>query len=215
MKNTYIIYILLALVAGAVLGLFIYRYKATPDITKSLQDNTNTGSLQRSGGGRGNRGQGQGRFNRGNCLGDECLEVDNLEYPAGQLTSEVKNALDEAIDDEYKAMSTYQAVIDKFGQVRPFSMIIGAELQHIASLTNIYQKYGLKVPENSWTGKVTVPSTLQAACQTGVDAEIANADLYKNNLLPIVADYEDITSVFTNLMNASQTKHLPAFDRCN
>ena len=57
--------------------------------------------------------------------------------------------------------------------------------------------------------------TLTAACQTGVDAEIANADLYKNILLPIVTNYPDITAVFTNLMNASEEKHLPAFEKCN
>ena len=71
-----------------------------------------------------------------------CLLVDNLEYPAGELSSEVQQALDEAINDEYKALSTYEAVIAKLGSVRPFSMIKGAEVQHIASLKAIYDKYG-------------------------------------------------------------------------
>lgn len=150
-----------------------------------------------------------------NCLADDCLAVQDLNYPVGSLPSEVKSALDQAIDDEYKALSVYQAVIAKFGQVRPFSMIKGAEEQHIASLKSIYDKYGLTVPSNYWTKKVTAPQTLQQACQTGVDAEIANANLYKNDLLPAVKDYQDITLVFTNLMNASQEKHLPAFERCN
>ena len=73
----------------------------------------------------------------------------------------------------------------------------------------------LAVPADPWTGKVAAPETLTAACQTGVDAEIANAALYREKLLPAVTEYLDITSVFTNLMNASQEKHLPAFDRCN
>ena len=150
-----------------------------------------------------------------NCLADDCLAVQDLNYPVGSLTSEVKIALDQAIDDEYKALSVYQAVIAKFGQVRPFSMVKSAEEQHIASLKSIYDKYGLTVPSNNWTKKVTAPQTLKQACQTGVDAEIANANLYKNNLLPAVKDYQDITLVFTNLMDASQEKHLPAFERCN
>lgn len=155
------------------------------------------------------------QINRNNCIADDCLAIQDLNYPAGKLPENVKNALDDAIDDEYKALTTYEKVINKFGMIRPFSMIKGAEEQHIASLKAVYDKYGLPYPKNQWTNKITVPTTLQQACQTGVDAEIANAALYRDRLLPLVTGYEDITLVFTNLMNASQQKHLPAFDRCN
>jgi hypothetical protein len=152
---------------------------------------------------------------KGNCLADECLSIDDLKYPVSELTSEAKAALEKAIDDEYKALSAYESVIKKFGSVRPFSMIKGAEEQHIASLKNLFDKYGLKVPVNTWTNKIAIPTTLQESCQIGVDAEIANAALYRGELLPAVTGYEDITIVFTNLMNASEQKHLPAFERCN
>lgn len=155
------------------------------------------------------------QISRSNCIADDCLAVQDLNYPAGELPENVKNSLDEAIIDEYKALSTYERVISKFGMVRPFSMIKGAEEQHIASLKAIYDKYGLTYPENQWINKVTVPTTLQQACQIGVDAEIANAALYRDKLLPEVKNYEDITIVFTNLMNASEQKHLSAFERCN
>jgi len=157
----------------------------------------------------------QNTVNRQNCLADDCLLVDNLNYPAGELSQSAKYALDEAINDEYKALSTYEAVIFKLGSVRPFSMIKGAEEQHIASLKAIYDKYGLIAPKNTLLGKVTAPTTLKEACQTGVEAEIANASLYRDKLLPAVKDYEDITSVFVNLINASQEKHLKAFEKCN
>jgi hypothetical protein len=150
-----------------------------------------------------------------NCLADDCLLVEDLEYPVSELPIEVQEALDEAINDEYKALSVYEAVVAKLGTVRPFSMIMGAEEQHIASLKAIYDKYGLEVPTNTWPSKVSAPSTLQEACQIGVDAEIANAALYKEKLLPAVKEYEDITAVFENLMNASEEKHLPSFDKCN
>lgn len=165
-----------------------------------------------NGGGEGMR---NGGIDRGNCLGDDCLLVEDLDYPAGELSNDAKNALDEAIADEYKARATYEAVMEKFGTVRPFSMIIGAEEQHIASLKTIYDKYGLDAPTDTATPLLSGVTTLQQACQAGVDAEIANADLYKSQLLPAVSDYEDIKAVFTNLMNASQEKHLPAFERCN
>lgn len=148
------------------------------------------------------------------CLADDCLAVDGLEYPAAQLPEAVKNALARALDDEYKAHATYQAVIAKLGSVRPFAMIIGAEEQHIASLRALYAKYGLPLIEDHYTGKVDAPATLSAACQLGVTAEIANAQLYKDELLPQVASYPDIQAVFTNLMTASESKHLPAFTRC-
>jgi len=153
--------------------------------------------------------------NKQNCLADDCLLVDNLDYPVDELPQSVKEALGEAINDEYKALATYEAVILKFGTIRPFSMIKGAEEQHISSLKAIYDKYGLVAPQNTLSGKITAPATLKEACQTGVEAEIANAKLYKEELLPAVKNYEDITAVFINLMNASEQKHLVAFEKCN
>ena len=131
-----------------------------------------------------------------------------MEYPASELPLEVQEALNEAINDEYKALSTYEAVMAKFGVVRPFSMIKGAEEQHVASLKAIYDKYGLEVPENTWPSKVVAPANLQEACQLGVDAEIANAALYKDELLPAVQEYEDIDST-PNAPNGADDEPLP------
>lgn len=153
--------------------------------------------------------------NKLNCTSDDCLIVDNLNYPASQLPENVVKVLNMAIEDEYKAYTVYQKVIEKLGMVRPFSMIIRAEETHIASLKSLFDKYGLTVPENNWSKKINVAATISENCQIGVDAEIANAKLYREELLPAVADYSDITNVFTNLMNASEQKHLTAFDKCN
>lgn len=149
-----------------------------------------------------------------NCLGDDCLLVENLNYPIGEISEEVKNALVEAIDDEYKAWSTYEKVIEKFGNQRPFIMIIRAEEQHIASLKSLFDKYGLEIPENKWLASIQVPGSIKDSCSVGVEAEIANADLYRKKLIPAVGNYPDIVQVFTNLMNASVDKHLPAFESC-
>ena len=40
--------------------------------------------------------------NRNNCLTDDCLRVQDLNYPAKEVSAEVKSALDEALIDEYK-----------------------------------------------------------------------------------------------------------------
>lgn len=148
------------------------------------------------------------------CVGDECLQIENLDYPTGTLPEKVTSTLTRALDDEYKAQATYDAVISTFGDIRPFIMIVRAEEQHIAALKSIFDKYGISIPENPYVN-VSVPETIQQACQTGVDAEIENVRLYKEDLLPVVSDYPDITTVFTNLMRASEEKHLPAFERCN
>ena len=149
------------------------------------------------------------------CVSDECLSVENLEYPVGKLPIETSEAIKSAIDDEYKAYSTYDAVITKIGSVRPFSMIIRAEESHIASLKALLDKYGESVPPNPYVEKIYVKSTLAENCQIGVDAEIANIALYRDKLIPLVSVYPDIKSVFEKLMNASEDKHLPAFEKCN
>lgn len=139
----------------------------------------------------------------------------NTEVNPNQLPNTIKTAIDEAINDEYKALSTYEAVIQKFGEVRPFIMIKSAEEQHISALLQLYKSYGLTEPDNLWLNTVSAPETLKKACEIGVEAEIANVALYKENLIPLVSSYPDIVNVFTNLMNASEQKHLPAFERCD
>lgn len=188
-----------------IIGLFVgYVFINSKNLTnRNPQSNNYRNNIQ------------NGQLNKGNCLADDCLLIKDLEYPVGELPENIQATLEEAINDEYKALSTYQTIVEKFGPTRPFSMIIGAEEQHIASLKSIYNKYGLEAPTNTWQEKVIVPETLQEACQIGVDAEISNAALYKEKLLPEVQDYEDITLVFENLMSASEQKHLPAFEQCN
>ena len=213
MKNKILLFVGLALITGLIGGYAVSQSKLVSKMYEdaAMQQNKFGGGL----GSRDGNQTGKDQPNRENCLADDCLLVDDLEYPAGELPQNVQQALNEAINDEYKALTTYQAVVEEFGNVRPFSMIIGAEKQHIASLKAVFDKYGLEIPENTWINSLSAPSTLKEACQTGVDAEIANAALYKDELLPTVENYEDITGVFVNLMNASQQKHLPAFDRCD
>jgi hypothetical protein len=122
-------------------------------------------------------------------------------------------ALTKAINEEYGALNTYQAALSQLGSVAPFSRIVRSEQQHVNALSRLFTKYGLPVPANP--GLVPAPAftNLAAACQTGVDAEIADAALY-DTLKPSV-DNADILQVFANLQAASLNNHLPAFDACN
>lgn len=148
-----------------------------------------------------------------NCIDDECLQFDSLELDTLEL--DVVDAMERALDDEYKALETYNQVIATFGSVTPFTNIRRAEERHIAALQSLFEKYGYDVPENPYQDDTLISvSSVVEACEVGVQAEVDNAALYENELLPVVTDYEDVTRVFTNLMNASQENHLPAFQRC-
>lgn len=127
----------------------------------------------------------------------------------------LEEALTIAIEDEYKARETYLSVLEKFGEVRPFSNILLAEENHISSLETLFNKYEITVPENNFKGTIEVADTLKEMCEIGVQAEIDNAKLYKEKLIPSVTEYSDVTLVFENLMSASENNHLKAFDNCN
>ena len=128
------------------------------------------------------------------------------------LTETEIRALNEALDDEYRAFATYDQVLADFGEVPPFSNIREAEGRHIEALCVLFTRYGLPVPENPWPGKVERYVNLQAACEAGVAAEIANGEIYERLLR--ATDRLDILTVFHNLRDASQQRHLPAFQRC-
>jgi hypothetical protein len=128
------------------------------------------------------------------------------------LTETEIRALNEALDDEYRAWATYDQVIGDFGEVTPFNNIRAAEARHIEALCMLFGRYGLPVPENPWPGKVARYANPRAACEAGVAAEIANAEMYDRLLK--ATSRPDILTVLHNLQEASQQRHLPAFQRC-
>ncbi|MDZ7825368.1 MAG: DUF2202 domain-containing protein [Gammaproteobacteria bacterium] len=121
-------------------------------------------------------------------------------------------ALQEALDDEYRAWATYDQVIADFGEVRPFINIRDAEGRHADALLALFDRYGLPVPDNSWPGRVDRYASLQEACEAGVAAEIENGEMYERLLG--MTGRADLLRVLRNLQQASQERHLPAFRRC-
>jgi len=130
------------------------------------------------------------------------------------LTNEEIEALKITLEDEYKAEMLYKKVLEKFGEnTRPFSNIINAETKHSSKLIELFNKYDLEIPENTWYDKVPTYNNLKEACQAGVQAEIENIELYDNLFEKI--EKKDIIFTFTNLRDASKNNHLPAFKRCS
>ncbi len=113
-----------------------------------------------------------------------------------------------ALIDEVNARETYAAIIETYGQIKPFTNIMLAEQTHINLLLPLFETYGIEVPEIQVD--ILVPETIESAYQLGVQAEIANIALYEKFLEQDLPD--DVRSVFEKLVEASN-HHLAAFSR--
>jgi hypothetical protein len=118
-----------------------------------------------------------------------------------------------AAEDEYLARGEYEAIMGKFGYMRPYSNIMASEEQHLAWLNAEYQTRGLLFPTDGSAPYIVLPKDLKAAAQAGVDAEIANIAMYKTFLArPELSDPANasVKVLFEQLMRASEN-HLRAF----
>lgn len=129
-----------------------------------------------------------------------------------QLDAQTQQAMIEAIQDEYRARAFYNAVLQKFGDVRPFSNIVKAENNHVQLWNALFAQYEISVPPDTFAGNVQVPETFKAACEAGVENEVANVQMY-DRFLQFVKP-ADLRAAFTRLRQVSQERHLPAFQRC-
>jgi hypothetical protein len=136
----------------------------------------------------------------------------NTHYGARGALSDSDLTLDEmltyAIQDEYLARSEYEAIIKKYGEVRPFSNIIRAEQTHIDYLLPLFPKYNFVVPEDTSEDHIAVPVDFKTALELGVQAEIDNIAMYERFLTHDLPD--DVRIIFERLKKASQN-HLGAF----
>jgi len=140
----------------------------------------------------------------------DSVDVEGL--PKEFVSNDEIDALDKALQYEYRAHASFKTVIDKFGEIEPFTSIVKAEENQASELEKIYEKYELEVPSNNWEDFDPGFESISEACEGGVQVEIANIILY-NSLFNQI-DNKDIIAVFTSLKNVAQFKHLGAFQRC-
>lgn len=126
--------------------------------------------------------------------------------------TDIRKILLDALEDEYKAEAAYAAVLTRFGDVRPFSNIVGAERRHSTAIARQLERLGHAVPASQFMGTIEAPATLAEACSAAIKGEIENIALY-DRLLPGLLDPE-VRQVLENLQRASRENHLPAFRRC-
>jgi len=124
--------------------------------------------------------------------------------------STLKEMLTYAMEDEYLAQAEYDVIMEEYGVQKPFSNIIKAEATHISLLEGILEEYDVEVPERDWISLVAVPESLEAAYETGVEAEEKNIAMYEKFLEENIPD--DVKTVFLRLRDASE-KHMAAFQR--
>jgi len=122
----------------------------------------------------------------------------------------LEDMLTYAIEDEYLARAEYEAIMEKYGEQRPFSNIIKAEENHIEELLPLFTKYDIEVPEDTAKEHVIIPDSVEEALEIGVQAEIDNIAMYEMFLEKDIP--EDVRAIFMDLQKASN-KHLAAFDR--
>ncbi len=128
------------------------------------------------------------------------------------MSETLRAALEEALDDEYRAEALYEAAIAAFGPVRPFVQILEAERRHADSLLQLFERYGFDPPPNRWRGRLERPTDLGEACRAAMAAEAGNAAMY-DRLIDVVTE-EDVRAVFRSLREATQVRHLPAVGEC-
>ena len=115
-----------------------------------------------------------------------------------------------AAQDEYLAHGEYAAIIEEFGNVRPYTNIVVSEETHLDYLQQTYEANNIEFPKDEYSKTIVVPATLLEAAKTGVQAEIDNIAMYELFLKQDLPD--NIKEVFNALMTASQN-HLSAFQK--
>ncbi len=151
------------------------------------------------------------RVDAGTAAAMDELAVEPTGAATEPLDAATLAALHEALEDERRATAFYAAVMDRFGERRPFVNVIEAERRHEAAIVRLLERRGHAVPATGDLAVPTVPETFRAACERSVDAEIENMEMY-DRLLAAITDAE-ARQVMERLQWASRERHLPAFAR--
>jgi hypothetical protein len=134
---------------------------------------------------------------------------------ADDMNLTIEKMLRYAVEDEYLARAEYNAIMDTYGTIRPFSSIEKAEENHINIIKKIYSQRNIAIPPDEGAGHAVTPPTLRSAFETGIQAEIDNIAMYERFLNENELDKkenEDVKNLFQNLKQASEN-HLRAFRR--
>jgi len=122
----------------------------------------------------------------------------------------INDMLTYAVQDEYLAHGEYMAIMEKFGQQRPYVNIAKSEETHLAYLEEVYLAFNMEFPKDASAEHIVVPNSLLEAAKVGVQTEIDNIAMYElfmKKELP-----ENVYKVFYALKSGSEN-HLKAFQK--
>jgi rubrerythrin len=131
--------------------------------------------------------------------------------PSAMASTSLKSALVEAYQDELNAYMRYESIIQQFGDIRPFSNLVGAEERHMNLLEQIFKLHGWS-PLKIYHPVAQFYSSVLSACDASLEAEESNVAMY-DRLVKDISDEEAI-AVFLHLRQASAERHIPALQRC-
>ncbi len=152
-----------------------------------------------------------GARNGPSCTNQSCHLNTATRAKVSVVDQKSRDALLAALDDERRAEAYYGAVLDRFGQVRPFSQIINAERRHEAHVLTLMKNHGVDAPANRWANeKPEVPSTLADAARQAVEFERQNVAMYDGFLEFVPAG--DIRDTMAQMRKVSLERHIPAFE---
>jgi len=161
--------------------------------------------------GMGNRGQGMG--NRGQGA---------VTAPMGTLTSAQKTELAAMAEEEKVAHDLYVALAAKYPELRQFASIANAELQHLAAVRTMMDRYGIVDPtaglaagefksdtfQDLYDGLLAGATTSAKALAAGIAVEKADIADLKAAMTGVAAP--DVLQVYGSLVRGSE-RHLVAF----
>lgn len=166
--------------------------------------------------GRGNR-HGRGGFRGEGMRGNDGNSFRVILPPASadELPQDMVDLIVEGWEDAQQAHAVYESIITSLGEspeARLFMRIQRAKTRHIAAWEFLFERYSVEVPD---VPEFELPSVsnLEEACSVATETEATSVAQY-DTILESLQDYPDIYQVTLALRNASEFRHLPAFENC-
>ena len=136
---------------------------------------------------------------------------------AQDLAGPAQDALLAGLVDQYHTTAVYSGIAGSFADT-VFAEVLADEEAHLGAVIGLLESYGLFVPDNPYLsgiiGLEPVPATLDEAYAAAVVGELGSIALYRDDLMPAVAEHADIASVFAAIVGSSEATHLPLFQAC-
>jgi hypothetical protein len=87
--------------------------------------------------------------------------------------------LNYVIQDEYLARPEYEAILQEYGIIRPFSNIIRSGERHISWFVPLFEQHGFEIIEDNASDHVVFPENIKTALENGVQAELEIIAMYE------------------------------------